>query len=274
MALGPTVADWLFTLPGTERTQVNRMFIAAAVMVGVSLLLTAIIARGNVPRRITRRPVPLWWLVRRYHPGAVMLVAVAMGVGIGVPFFFVRPFTAELGLAGIRSFFLVYAGVAFTVRIACRQLPDRWGVKRTLLLGLCCLAGSMLSYLIVSDEWTLILPAALGGIAHAFVFPAAMAGGSLAFPLRYRGLATTLMLTMFDLGVLIGQPMVGSLIHLARQAGWPAYPTMFLTMTILLSTVACVYGLQPPRRRRAKGRRIRRPDQQSDEPAEQPVAAA
>ena len=119
-----------------------------------------------------------------------------------------------------------------------------------------------------------MLPATLGGIAHAFVFPAAMAGGSLAFPNRYRGLATTLMLTMFDLGMLIGQPLVGSLVHLARQAGWPAYPTMFLTMTLLLSSVACAYAIQPSWRRRAPRKRLRCPSQESNEPVEQPVTAA
>ena len=275
MALGPAVADWLFSLPGTERAQVDRMFVAAALMSGLALILTVITTWGDPPRRTPRRPLPLWWLVRRYHPGMVMMVAVAMGMGIGVPFFFVRPFTAELGLPGIRNFFLVYSSVAFTVRILCRQCPDRWGVKRTVLLGLFCLAASMLSYLTVRSEWTLVLPATLGGIAHAFVFPAAMAGGSLAFPIRYRGLATTLMLTMFDLGMLIGQPLIGSLVHLARQAGWPAYPTMFLTMAVLLSIVGCVYALQPNRRRRVRRKQLRTtrsvPDKES---AELPVAAA
>lgn len=203
-----------------------------------------------------------------------MLVAVAMGMGIGIPFFFVRPFTMELGLPGIRNFFLVYSGVAFAVRVVCRQLPDRWGVKRTVLLGLFCLAGSMLAYLPVRGSWSLILPATLGGIAHAFVFPAAMAGGSLAFPTRYRGLATTLMLTMFDLGMLIGQPLVGSLIHVARKAGWPAYPTMFLTMTILLSIVGSFYAFQPARKQRIRQKRIRAVDSRSEEEVELPVTAA
>jgi MFS family permease len=274
MALGPAVADWLFSLPGTRQAQVDRMFLAAALMTGLALLLTVVTTRGESPRPGARRSIPLWWLVRRYHPGAVMLVAVAMGMGIGIPFFFVRPFTMELGLPGIRNFFLVYSGVAFAVRIACRQLPDRWGTKRTVLLGLFCLAGSMLAYLPVRGPWTLILPATLGGIAHAFVFPAVMAGGSLAFPTRYRGLATTLMLTMFDLGMLIGQPLVGSLIHLARTAGWPAYPTMFLTMTIILSIAGLLYGRQSSRRERIRHRSLRSVDSRSDEELELPVTAA
>ena len=196
--------------------------------------------------------MPLWWLVRRYHPGSVLLVAVALGMGTGIPFYFLRPFAAELKIEGIRNFFLVYSATAFVVRIACRQLSDRWGVKRTVLLGLYSLAASMLAFLFVQGPMMLMLPAVLGGVGHAIMFPAAMAGGSLAFPDRYRGLATTLMLTMFDLGMLIGQPLVGTLVHLARRAGWPAYPTMFLTMTVLLSLAGLVYAWQGPRRRIGK----------------------
>jgi ABC-type branched-subunit amino acid transport system permease subunit len=81
----------------------------------------------------------------------------------------------------------------------------------------------------------------LGGIAHAFVFPAAMADGSLAFPMRYRGLATTLMLTVFDLGSLIGQPAVGSVIKLAQFMGWPAYPLMYVSVALLLLLVLAIY---------------------------------
>ena len=88
-----------------------------------------------------------------------------------------------------------------------------------------------------------MIPASLGGLAHAFVFPAAMSGGSLSFPIRYRGLATTLMLTMFDLGSLVGQPVVGSIVHFAKLFGWPAYPTMFVSVAIFLATVTVIFAI-------------------------------
>ena len=47
-----------------------------------------------------------------------------------------------------------------------------------------------------------------------FVWP----GESLAFPIWYRGIATTLILTMFDIGNLVGQPAVGSILTLAKRA--------------------------------------------------------
>jgi hypothetical protein len=72
-----------------------------------------------------------------------------------------------------------------------------------------------------------------------------MTGGSLAFPTRYRGLATTLMLTAFDLGNLLGQPAVGSMLRLADFMGWPPYPTMYLSVAVLLVAVLTLYAWSP-----------------------------
>jgi MFS family permease len=252
IASGPVVADWLFTLDGSPRDRVDSMFVAAAIMSGLAFCLAWLATRMGHPRRVVRRRFPIVGVVRRYHPGPMLLVAIAMGVGIGIPFSFLRTFTAELGIEGIRNFFLMYAAVAFVVRICCRQLPDRWGVKRTLLLGLTFLSISMVSYLVVGGPRTLLIPAALGGLAHAFVFPAAVAGSSLAFPIWYRGIATTLILTMFDIGSLVGQPAVGSILTLAKRSGWPAYPTMFVSVSIFLLAVAIYYALRPKRAPRVR----------------------
>ena len=107
---------------------------------------------------------------------------------------FLRPFTADLGISRIAVFFSVYAPTAFLVRLVTRRLPDRVGTRPMILAGLSCLATSMLMYLVVHSEWQLAAPALLQGTAHALLFPSVIAGGSSAFPARYRGLATTLML--------------------------------------------------------------------------------
>ena len=208
----------------------------------------------------------MWWLLKRYHPGTILLVGVAMGLAIGIPFYFLSPFAERLGIPGIRGFFLVYASVAFSIRLVCRRLPDRWGVRRTVMLGMLFLMADMLSFLWVHDRWTLLIPATLGGIAHAFVFPAAMTGGSLAFPTRYRGLATTLMLTMFDLGNLVGQPAVGTMLTVAERFGWPPYPTMFLSVALLMLFVLVVYSLSSASRP-VKGKSFVGTDESLYEPA-------
>jgi MFS family permease len=185
-----------------------------------------------------------------------------MGLGIGLPGVFLRAYTSHLGLMGIQTYFLVYAAVAFAVRIATRRLTQQIGVRSVILIGLSVLAASMVLYLVVHETWQLVLPAAVAGIAHALLFPAVVAGGTTTFPIRYRGLATTLVLGMFDFGNLIGQPAVGNLLHYAAQWQLPQYPTMFLCVAAMLLAVAALYGFfsraQPDRMRRSIRRTARR----------------
>jgi MFS family permease len=181
----------------------------------------------------------------------MLLVAAAMGVGIGLPHTFVKAYAADLGLHGIKSFFLVYAATAFAVRMGIRGLPQRYGVRPMILAGMASLAASMLLYLVVGSPSSLAAPAVMGGVAHAFLFPAVVAGGSTYFPSRYRGLATTLMLAMFDVGNLIGQPVAGSIIEYSPSWGLPPYATMYVTMAVGFLLVGAIYGWSSRKRRPA-----------------------
>ena len=109
------------------------------------------------------------------------------------------------------------------------------------MLGLTCLGVSMLSYLVVHQPISLLVPAVLGGVAHAFLFPAAMAEGNQSFPVEYRGVATTLMLMMFDLGMLVGQPAFGWSVEAARRFGLDGYAVSFSGLATTLLSIAMVY---------------------------------
>jgi MFS family permease len=254
LALGPVIGDMLMDVPELSRDHVNRMFLVAAAMAGVSFVCAAIATRSHV-HAIRRNPPPLTYLIRRYHPGTILLVGMAMGAGLGLPNTFLRTYAMEIGVAQIKWFFLVYAAVAFGVRFATRGLADRWGVRPTIYLGLNCLAVTMLLFLVASTEWLLVVPAVMGGVAHALLFPAVVSGANLSFPRRYRGLATTLIMAMFDLGNLVGQPSVGALLEVASYVGLPRYGTMFVTVAAALIAVSAIYAVSGRRRMQAIGSR-------------------
>jgi hypothetical protein len=50
------------------------------------------------------------------------------------------------------------------------------------------------------------------------------------------------MLAMFDVGSMIGQPSVGSIIETARHCGLPPYATMFLVVAAAMVVVAVWYA--------------------------------
>lgn len=240
IALGPTLGDWLLAGDVT-RPQIARLFVASA-----TLSIVALVCVSRTPRPCPRpkhRPLPLLAVLRRYHPGTILLIAATMGMILGLPHTFLNAYAIELGLPRIKIFFLVYAFSALVVRIRTRRMADLWGVRPVILWGLSSAVLSMVSYLLVRNEWSLAIPAAFAGAAHALLFPAVVAGGNAAFPARYRGLSTTLMLAMSDIGNLIGQPAMGGIVELARRAGLPPYPTLFSALACLLLVIASCYGL-------------------------------
>ena len=241
IALGPVLGAWVFRHDESGQA-VSNMFIYAAGLVLLSLICTALATRGQVRRPRRRRP-PTWGLLRRYHPGPLLLVAAAMGIGISLPFTFLNTYTEYLQIEHMWPFFLVYAGVAFAVRIAARKLPDRLGIRPTILTGFASLVICMLLFLVVRSEWMLAIPAVMGGVAHAFLFPSVVSGGGASFPTRYRGLATTLMLAMFDIGNLIGQPMAGGIVEYSGRLGLPPYATLWISMASGLALVGVYYAI-------------------------------
>jgi MFS family permease len=254
MAIGPFFGDLLFAeaanVPGSG---VYQMFLWAAAAIAVALVSACLATRSAdkalAQSKKTGSLRELWQSFRRYHPGFILVVGIAMGIGLGMPGTFLRPFAEGKGISGLRDFFLMYAFVAFVARLCTRRLADVWGARPTILLGLTSLAISMWTYLAVTEAWTLILPAVFAGLGHALLFPATVAAASQAFPIEYRGTATTLILMMFDVGMLIGQPTIGWSIDTARELGWNGYVVAFNGLAALLIVVAVSLAAIPARQR-------------------------
>ena len=245
MGIGPWIGDLLFA--GPESEIISRLFTCSAVAAGVALFLAIAASSGSEaagpPGESEATPVNPIPLVRRYHPGWTLLIGLAMGVGIGLPGTFVSAFAAEKQIANIAWYWTPYSVMAFVVRVFTRRLADRWGTRPTALTGFGCIAASMLAYLLVNNGQTLIIPAVLGGMAHAFLFPAVMSEGNQSFPVEYRGLATNVMLAMFDIGMLFGQPIFGWTVEFARARGADGYAVAFSGMAATTLLVAAVYAI-------------------------------
>jgi MFS family permease len=236
MAVGPLLGDYFCGGATITRGDLNAMFALAAGLGGLAFICAELATRREAPPRRRKRP-HLFWLLRRYHPGFVLVLGLVMGICFTLPTTFLPTYIKQLDLARTGPFFVVYSVTAFVARLATRRLPHAIGVRPMIYLGLAAMALSMLAYLLVASQWTLMLPAAFAGIGHAVLFPAVTAQGSWAFPNRYRGLGTTVMLAMLDLGILVGAPLVGGVVELSKSTRLPPYPTAFI---VLASSVACI----------------------------------
>lgn len=257
MIAGAWLSDLLLSGVSHSVVAVERMFVAAGVLTLLALASAWWATAGHaypVPRR---RP-PLWGLIRRYHPGRIMVMGVAMGFGLGLPATFLRTFAADLSIPRIGLFFTTYALTAIATRVVTRRLPEQFGLRPVVLAGLGLVIVSQGLFVFVHREWQLIIPSLTYGMGHAILFPAGFAEGCCTFPPRYRGLGTSLMLATYDLGLLLGAPTAGLLVHLAQMRGWPAYPFLFTSVAVLLTLATGIYATAEekvkPRRRQKSAR--------------------
>lgn len=242
MMVGSQLGDLLLGTAQIAGWQVHRVFVASGSLGILAMAFTAI-ATGGLPRPQLGWNPPLLWLVRRYFPGWILLVGVSMGIAMSLPSIFLRPLAAELGIPRIGLFFGAYAPSAILTRLLTRRWPEWFGLTPMVLVGLSAAVVSQLLLLCVSREWMLVIPGVSYGISHALFFPSTVAAGAQFFPKEHRGLGTTLMLAAFDVGVLVGSPLAGTLIHLARWLHWPSYPTMILVISMLETAIGVVYGV-------------------------------
>jgi MFS family permease len=251
MMLGTQLGDVLCGAEPSGRG-VFAMF-AAAGLLGIAAIPFAWVASQREKTPARRKGLPMLWVVRRYQPGMLLAVGVVTGVALSVPSTFLRTYAAELGIPRIGLFFTVVGLTAVATRVASRRLPQRFGLAPILLVGLAVMALAQLLFLIVRSEWQLIVPGLVHGVAQAILYPMVTAAGSSSFPSRYRGLGTLLILASLDIGQLIGAPAAGMVLHLSEAAGWASYPTMFLAMAAVLSSVAGTYAVSLKRTARVRG---------------------
>ncbi len=244
MAIGPILGDWLLGIKPASRSTINIMFFASAGF-GIFSWIAAYLATRSQQPPPSRCQAPMWLVLRRYHPGKILLMGITMGLGTGLPAVFVRPFATHIGIEDIAWFFTTYAASAFFARILTRRICDQWGAHRTILLGMSLLVLGIGLFTVVTYSWHFALPGMLIGTAQAVLFPAIVANGSAAFPERYRGLGTGLMLAALDVGTLIGAPVAGAIISLAEAIGLPGFTFMFSSTAVLLLLGTLWYAWSP-----------------------------
>lgn len=243
LVAGPVLGDLLFDTALSHHWQVTAMFVAAGLLSLTSGLFATLATWHLVPPARKRHTPATWKVVWKYFPGPVVLVGIGMGVGMVFPLNFLADFAHGLENSNIGLFFTVYAVTAFVVRVSIRRFAENYGIDRMVYIGLTLQTLAYLLYLTVFAQWQLIFPALAAGCAHAFLFPAVVAGGGMAFPERYRGIGTTLMMGCMDFGMLVGGPALGWILDTAGKLGWPRYAVVFVCVASFLFSMMTAYAM-------------------------------
>ena len=178
---------------------------------------------------------PLWW------------ITVVFTLSLNAYFTFLRTFVDESGIGTVGGFFAAYAGTAILARVVGGWLPDRIGAKRVLYPALLLFAIGFVVLATASTDSSVAIAGALCGIGHAYAFPILYAlsfGRALSGD---RGSASAIFTGLFDVGTLVGGPLLGALVT------WFGYSAMFFSAAGWVVAGSIVFGLWEgdvgPRRR-------------------------
>ena len=107
-------------------------------------------------------------------------------------------------------------------------LPDRVGPKRVLMPSIGALAGGLFVLSLASGSGEVAVAGLMCGVGHGFGFPILYGFVVRRAGVRDRGSAVAIFTSLFDVGILIGGPVLGYVI------GVGGYDTMFIVAAVVL----------------------------------------
>lgn len=174
------------------------------------------------------------------------IVTLLFALAISSRLSFVAPFASERGIVGVAWYFTIYSLIAIAIRLGGARFMDRIGLERALLPSMVILAAGVALIAGTGHYRMLYIAAALGGLGHAYVYPALSAmviGRTRAGAI---GRSSSIYQSLYDLGSMAGPYSLGAVAMLY------GYGPMFIVSGAMALLGAAYFGVVEP------GARIRR----------------
>jgi MFS family permease len=243
-ALGPLLAEeiiarfgygWLFNA--------SSIFLAAALL---CLLATREIVKpcagdgkGSALRVLGAVP---WVLI-----AVISAMPVLHGAIRGAMIYFIAVFGNSIGMARVGPFFLLLSLAAILTRFGLGDISDRYGRKKVILPAALIIVGNLFLIAQVRSLPMLLVTGFIGGLGQGLIFPALSTYIIDFLGRENKGLAISLYLSLFDVGMGLGSPFFGWMSDLA------GYRWMYRIAGLFLLASTAVFMLKAPA---TEGRKI------------------
>jgi len=137
------------------------------------------------------------------------LVAFTFSIAISPRNNFVAPFAYQRGIAHVGWYFAVYSAIAVAVRLLGGRLMDRVGVERIVPPSLGLLAFGIALLALTGRGGALLGAAVLGGLGHAYTYPALSALVIAHTPPAAFGRSSTIYTSLFDFAAMVAPYLLG-----------------------------------------------------------------
>jgi len=235
-ALGPSLAEELVARSGFLGLFLGSTGFVLAAFICI-LLTKETVSRGpvegpgkvNIFRDLSILSIAFIALLPVFH-GAVRSAVV----------YFVALFAKSIPLPRVGPFFAAFAGAAILTRLWMGDVSDRFGRKRVILPAAVIISLNCLLLSSVRSSGLFVVSGFLGGFGQGLIFPALSAYIIDTLGRENKGLALSLYLSLFDVGMGLGSPFFGWVSDLY------GYRRMYLLAGTFLFLFSLLFALKAP----------------------------
>jgi MFS family permease len=235
-ALGPLAAEEIIHGFGY-----GALFNAALLFLAASLaciLLTRDVPRtnrGGLSKQRFLRTVPVWALL------IISAMPAFHGAVRGTMIYFIALFGKSIDIGRVGPFFVVFSLAAILTRFGLGDLSDRRGRKRTIFLSAAIISLNLFAISQVRTFGMLVVTGFIGGLGQGLIFPALSTYIVDFMGRENKGLAISLYLSLFDVGMGLGSPFFG---WISDRLG---YRKMYITAGLFLLASTLIFMARAPR---------------------------
>ena len=222
VSLGSLMGDAVIAAGGYD-----ALFLTTAAIAGIALLVSlgladvppephADRARGFLAAAGQADLVPLWF------------VGTVFAFGLSGVFVFLKLYLLETQSGPLGPFFTAYAVTAAILRLGFGWVPDRVGLKRTMAPAVLCISAGLAILALGVSPSHVLAAGVLCGAGHGFAFPILSSLVVSRARSSERGVAMAMFTAVFDLGMLVGGPVLGLSVN---RLGYPWMYTIAATVT-------------------------------------------
>jgi MFS family permease len=158
--------------------------------------------RGFTAALVQRDLISLWW------------ITTVFSVALAAVFIFVKTFVMTTGAGTVGGFFTAYTLTAIFFRVFLGWLPDKIGPKRVLFPALATLALGFFVLAGAESGRDVLMAGVLCGAGHGYTFPILFGLTVMRARATERGSAMAIYTGLFDVGILVGGPLLGLVIEM------------------------------------------------------------
>ena len=172
---------------------------------------------------------------RRLRP--LWMAGIVFALALTSYFVFLKNHVEHEGIGTVSTFFTPYAITAVVLRLVAGWVPDRFGPRRMLFPSMLFLAAGIAGLGFATTATHVILMGVLCGLGHGYTFPIISTLIVNRTPPQDRGSALTIFTALFDVGLLVGGPILGAIVDTVDA------PTMFVVAAGIAVTGLVAFGV-------------------------------